>query len=259
MRFGALANVPGQCPFFPGAYHSGGLVNFAIGTEAADLAVDAFRNANSIQDGRWALVSSIEKHADILGAVATALLDETGARFAGFDFTMAPFPERDRSFGLAMELLGLSAVGDHGSLAAAALLVDTLDWAQYPRTGFNGLFLPVLEDAVLAQRAAEGSLSIKDLLMYAAVCGTGLDCVPLPGDISSGALEAILLDVSALSQRLKKPLLCRLLPVPGKAAGDPVSMDFSYFAASKIMEAYANPLHGLLTGDEVIPLRPRRL
>jgi hypothetical protein len=49
-----------------------------------------------------------------------------------------------------------------------------------------------------------------------------------------------------------------LLPVPGKAVGEPVSLDFSYFAASKVMDAHAYPLHGLLSGDEVIPLRPRK-
>ena len=69
-----------------------------------------------------------------------------------------------------------------GSLAAAAFVADTLDRGRWLRTGFNGLMLPVLEDSRLAKRAAEGTLTVKDLLIYSAMCGCGLDTVPLPGD-----------------------------------------------------------------------------
>ena len=48
--------------------------------------------------------------------------------------------------------------------------------------GYCGLMLPVLEDPVLAQRAGEGRYSVRDLLLYSSVCGTGLDVVPVPGD-----------------------------------------------------------------------------
>src|SRR5581483_4836378 len=42
LRFAALANVPAGAPFFPAAYHDDDQPAFAIATEAADLAVDAF-------------------------------------------------------------------------------------------------------------------------------------------------------------------------------------------------------------------------
>ena len=45
--------------------------------------------------------------------------------------------------------------------------------------------MPVLEDTRLAQLWAEGALSMDQLLAYSAVCGTGLDTIPLPGDISA--------------------------------------------------------------------------
>ena len=51
--------------------------------------------------------------------------------------------------------------------------------------------LPVLEDNVVALRAAEGQLSITDLLSYSAVCGVGLDTVPLPGEIDETVLAGI--------------------------------------------------------------------
>jgi len=98
---------------------------------------------------------------------------------------------------------------------------------------------------------------VQDLLLYSAVCGTGLDTVPLPGDASSEALAAVLLDVATLAVRLGKPLTARLMPVPGKRAGDPTDFDFSFFANSRILALKGGSLGGLLAGDETFPLSPR--
>jgi uncharacterized protein (UPF0210 family) len=145
-----------------------------------------------------------------------------------------------------------------GTLAAAAFLADTLDRAKVPAVGFAGLFFPVLEDAVLAARAAEGRLTVNDLLLYSTVCGAGLDTLALPGAIDTGSLAAILLDVAALAMRLNKPLTARLMPIPGKQAGDEVRFDgFAFFAPSRVLDAGAAPLSGLLGGDEVIEIGPR--
>ena len=153
--------------------------------------------------------------------------------------------------------MGVPKVGLHGSLAAAAILTDAIDQARFPRAGFSGLMMPVLEDAMLAERAAEGRLTVKDLLLYSAVCGTGLDTVPLPGDVTSGQIAALLLDISALALRLDKPLTARLMPVPGKQAGDMTSFDFDYFANSRVMALKAEPLRKALAGQENIPLNSR--
>ena len=119
--------------------------------------------------------------------------------------------------------------------------------------------LPVLEDAVLAQRAAEGVLSVKDLLLFSAVCGTGLDTIPLAGDTSIEALYAVLLDLSVLAHRLDKPLTARLMPIPGKQVGDPTHFDFAFFADSRVMALEAGALHGPLGGtDESFAMPPRR-
>jgi uncharacterized protein (UPF0210 family) len=84
-----------------------------------------------------------------------------------------------------------------------------------------------------------------------------LDTLPLPGDTGVEQLEAILLDVAALSLRLNKPLTARLMPIPGKKAGDPTGFDFEYFANSKVLEVPAQPLTGLLSGNETISIKPR--
>jgi uncharacterized protein (UPF0210 family) len=95
--------------------------------------------------------------------------------------------------------------------------------------------MPILEDAVLAERVAEGILTVPEALQYSAVCGTGLDTVPLPGDIGREQLEGILLDVAALAVALDKPLTARLMPVPGKRAGERTEFDFPYFANTAVM------------------------
>jgi hypothetical protein len=132
-----------------------------------------------------------------------------------------------------------------------------MDQAEFKRAGYSGLFLPVLEDATLARRAAEGTLQVTDLLLYSAVCGTGLDTIPLPGDASTDQLSAILLDLASLSLRLAKPLTARLMPIPGKEAGDPTDFNFNYFANSCVMALNALPLIGLLAGRESFELRRR--
>ncbi|HSM55235.1 MAG TPA: DUF711 family protein [Candidatus Sulfomarinibacteraceae bacterium] len=235
LYFTALANCPAGSPFFPVAYHGGGDPAFAFAVEAADLAVRAFEAATTLDEARKRLISAIEREASVLTQSARKLADTHGLTFGGIDFSLAPFPEEARSLGRAMELLGLPSVGAPGSLFAAAFITEALDAARFPRCGFSGLMLPVLEDAILAARVAQGRLSLSDLLSYCAVCGVGLDTIPLPGAVSEEALAGILLDVAALATRLDKPLTARLMPLPGLAAGDDVDFDFPYFASSRVM------------------------
>jgi uncharacterized protein (UPF0210 family) len=95
------------------------------------------------------------------------------------------------------------------------------------------------------------------LLLYSAVCGAGLDTLPLPGDVEPEVLAAILLDLAGLAARLDKPLTARLMPLPGLKAGDPVSFDFSYFADSRVMAAKQGALTSLLGKQDRITIRPR--
>jgi len=261
LYFASLANVLAGAPFFPAAYHANGAPVFALATEAADLAVAAFTQAHSLKEARRALITSLETHAQKLAAVADSLVhrfESLQLQFGGIDYSLAPFPEAELSLGTALERLGVPAVGLHGSLAAAAFITNTIDQANFPRVGFSGLMLPVLEDATLAARAAQRTLTIKDLLLYSAVCGTGLDTVPLPGDTTVEQLSAVLLDLATLALRLDKPLTARLMPIPGKVAGDSTGFDFAYFANSRVLGLDAQPLAGLLVGDESFSVEPQK-
>jgi uncharacterized protein (UPF0210 family) len=258
LRFAALANVTAGSPFFPAAYHRGGPPAFALATEAASLAVQAFTRARSVLAGRRELSAAIESHAQQLEKIASLLQSKHGLHFGGIDFSLAPFPEESDSLGTALERLGTPAVGLPGTLAAAAILTDAIDRARFQRAGFSGLMLPVLEDFTLAKRAAEGTLDVENLLLYSAVCGAGLDTVPLPGDTPASAMAALLLDLACLAQRLRKPLTARLMPIPGKTTGEPIQFDFSFFANSRVMALPARPLLGGLAGSQRFALRKLR-
>ncbi len=258
LYFAALGNVPAGAPFFPAAYSNDGKSSFAFAIEGADLAVQAFSRVSSFEEARNDLINQLEDLDVELALLANLIEKTTGMEFTGIDYSLAPFPEIGLSIGGALEKIGLKEIGQHGSLAAAAFLADTIDQANIHRTGFSGLMLPVLEDSVLAERAAEGTLSIKDLLLYSAVCGTGLDTIPLPGDINANQISSILMDLAALSLRLNKPLTARLMPIPGKKAGDSTSFDFPFFANSKVMAGETKGLSGLFMNEGFLDIQPRK-
>ena len=258
LYFAALGNVPAGGPFFPAAYHDGGIAKFSIAVEAADLAVEAFQESISFNDARKHLINLIENHGKDISASAFDLARLSKVKFGGIDYSLAPFPDDAFSIGNALEKTGLKSIGNHGSLAAAAFLADTIDRAKFPRSGFSGLMLPILEDSILAKRAAEGTLDIKDMLLFSSVCGTGLDTIPLPGNATPGQISAVLFDLAALSLRLDKPLTARLMPIPGKEAGEKTSFDFPFFANSKVMELEAEPLVNFYVGDGYLDLKQRK-
>ena len=256
LRFAALANVPPHSPFFPAAYHDGGKPGFSLAMECADIALECMQNAPDISDAARRMVTRFEEAAKSLENLCAIISRETGFEFFGFDFSPAPFPDDSCSLAGAMESLGVE-IGRHGSVMAAAILASALDAGTWKKAGFNGMMLPVLEDSLLARRTKDAQFTVKDLLLYSTVCGTGLDTVPLPGDASAEQLSALLLDVAALSIRLDKPLTARLMPIPGKKAGDKTGFDFAFFANGRVMDLCAQPVRGLLSGDEVLHLIPR--
>lgn len=255
LRFAALANVRAGAPFFPAAYHDNDEPAFAIAVESADVAVNVFAEQPTLDEGRSALVAEITKHGQAIARIAKNELADI--HFKGIDFSLAPFPDDAHSLGNAVEKMGVPKIGLHGSLAAAAILTEAIERADFPHIGFNGFMQPVLEDSVLAKRAAEGTLTVKDALLYSAVCGTGLDTVPLPGDTAADEIAPLLLDLCALSLRLDKPLTARLMPVPGKQAGDATEFDFAFFANSRVMRLESSPLFYPLGGDKTIVLNAK--
>lgn len=254
LRFAVLANCPPGSPFFPAAYHRGPATSFSIATEAADLAVEAFTAAGDLEQAREKLHESVGEAARVVVTVSRALEEEFDFRLGGIDFSLAPYPEMERSIGQALEALGVEAFGAHGTLFAVAFTTRVLREVNFPRCGFSGLMLPVLEDSILARRSAEEAYTLDSLLLYSAVCGTGLDTIPLPGDVSVEELAAILLDVATLAVAADKPLTARLMPIPGKTAGDVTDFDFPYFANARVLDVKGYGARGLFEGNSFVRL-----
>jgi uncharacterized protein (UPF0210 family) len=113
-------------------------------------------------------------------------------------------------------------------MTAALVITTAVKAVAVKQVGYSGLMIPVMEDKLIAQRWSEGAVTTDSLLAYSAVCGTGLDTVPFPGDISAAQLERIFGDVAALAWKWKKPLSARLQPVLGRKAGERTEFDSQY-------------------------------
>ena len=257
LHFCAMSHVRPFTPFFPASYGYNREPAFALAMQCADAAVQAFDSAKDASEGSRKLLESLNAAAAALLPIVKAAEKKFGIPFKGFDFSLAPFPEDWCSLGLAFEKIGIPSVGYLGTLTCAAILANTLDEGAWLRTGYNGLMMPVLEDSTLAARTENSHFTVKDLLLYSAVCGTGLDTVPLPGDVSAEMIEPLLMDICSLSLRLDKPLTARLMPVPGLKSGDQTFFDFDFFKNGRIMDLPALPLSRVLASSDWLEIKKR--
>ncbi|MCE2488098.1 MAG: DUF711 family protein [Desulfurellaceae bacterium] len=233
LRFAAVLNCGPHIPFFPAAFHHGQPA-FCLALEAADIVAAAAQPGQDLDDFRAALVGELERQIEPLQQLAQR---HHGADFVfrGIDLSPAPGPGPEASIAYAIERLGLGRFGMPGTLAVAAQITTALKETRLQACGYSGLMLPVLEDVGLAERNNQGVLRLSSLLSYSAVCGTGLDTIPLAGDVSLDQLAAVLSDVAALGWKLAKPLSARLLPIPGKRVGETTQFDFAYFVNTRVM------------------------
>jgi uncharacterized protein len=224
-RFAAIANVPPLSPFFPAAYHTGFGHQFAIALESANVVAAALKDVPDLASARQRLTDALANVAFDVEQHAGRVDRETGWTYMGIDLSPAPSPGKDTSIGAAIEELTKQPFGMSGTLTAAATITAAIKDVKVKQTGYTGLMLPVLEDSLLAQRWSEGRISVDALLAYSAVCGTGLDTIPLPGDTTAEQLSLIIADMASLSVKWHKPLSARLLPVTGKGWGETTEFD----------------------------------
>ncbi|HET8887302.1 MAG TPA: DUF711 family protein [Candidatus Angelobacter sp.] len=226
-HFAAGAFPPAVAPFFPVSHTSDAGHGFAIGLESANIVQQVFANAkgdlNSVGEQlTTALGAEAKKVEEIAHRVAT----RTGWKYQGIDLT--PVPLKEISIGAALESLLHGEIGSPGSLSAAYTITTAVKRVQVQQAGYSGLMLPVLEDSVLAKRWEAGAVTRDSLMSYSSVCSTGLDAIPLPGDISLHELENIIGDMASLAVKWHKPLSARLLPVAGKKAGEMTEFSSPY-------------------------------
>jgi len=231
-NFGAIAMMKPYGPYYPGSYHVGKGRAFAIAMEGANVVNDVFREYHDPVEAEQYLAAALAKFTKEAETVAMKVAVETGWTYEGIDAT--PAPGGANSIGGAIEAFTGGPFGSSGTMTAAGIITRAVQSTPVKRTGYSGLMIPVMEDALLARRWSEGTFNLDSILAYSAVCAGGVDTVPLPGDVKEEQIARILGDVAWLAYRWNKPLAARLLPAPGKSAGDETAFSGGMLVKTRI-------------------------
>ena len=227
-----FANIPPDMPFMAGAYLGVGEPDAAINVgvsgpgvvkKAIDRALETNpgMNLGNISELIKRTAYKVTRVGELIGR---EVAERLGIEFGVVDLSLAPTPNVGDSVGEIFQSLGLRAIGVPGTTAALALLNNAVKkggaFASSYVGGMSGAFVPVAEDLNISQAAEDGFLSIEKLEAITSVCSVGLDMVALPGDTSAETVSAIIADEMAIGVMNQKTTACRLIPVPGKKAGD---------------------------------------
>jgi uncharacterized protein len=227
-----FANIPQDIPFMAGAYLGVGeadaVINVGVsGPGVVKNAIDrAVAAAPDLNLGQLAdiIKNTAYKVTRVGELIGREVAQRLGIAFGVVDLSLAPTPNVGDSVGEIFQSLGLAAIGVPGSTVALALLNDAVKkggaFASSKVGGLSGAFIPVSEDLNISRAAAEGHLSIEKLEAMTCVCSVGLDMVAIPGNTSEETLAAIIADEMAIGVINKKTTATRIIPVPGKKAGD---------------------------------------
>lgn len=248
-KFVVFANQPGDNPFMAGAIHGLGEAEAVINVGVSGPGVIAralerkIREADAETLGLDDLAEEIKQATfrvtrcgELVGRqVAQAL----ALPFGVVDLSLAPTPSVGDSVGEILKILGVDEIGAPGSTAIVAMLNDAVkkggSFASQSVGGLSGAFIPVMEDSELAAAVESECLVLEKLEAMTCVCSVGLDMVPIPGDTDAETISAIMADELMIGVINSKTTAVRLIPVPGKTAGQRVSFG-GLFGESAIMK-----------------------
>lgn len=240
-RLGVSLNPNEYTPFFPFSYATKDHC-FSIATEISHATEEVVikYHKSSFEELREKLISKVGKQAKDIDVVSKELSTRINASYAGLDISLAPYPDEDVSVINIFKLLGLEEIGANGSLFFTSFMTDLLKEIihinELKPAGFNGVMYSLLEDPELCKANNKKTLSIDSFILYSSLCGCGLDMVPVPGNILEEELASIILDVSALSIRLNKPLGVRVLPIPNGSSNEYTKFDMDFLTNTRIMD-----------------------
>ncbi len=235
-KFVVFCNQPGDNPFMAGAIH--GLEEadtvLNVGVSGPGVVARALERLVSRSEGGLRLDEIAEeikqttfrvtRCGELIGREVSKSL---GIEFGVVDLSLAPTPTVGDSVGEIFQIMGVDEVGAPGSTAILAVLNDAVKkggiFASKTVGGLSGAFIPVMEDAVLAAAVGSGALSLESLETMTCVCSVGLDMVAIPGSVDADTISAIIADEMVLGMVNQKTTAARLIPVPGKEAGEHVS------------------------------------
>ncbi|MDR1248979.1 MAG: PFL family protein, partial [Treponema sp.] len=223
-----FCNAPEDNPFMAGAFHGPGegehCLNVGVsGPGVVKAALEACRGAgfDELADAIKKTAFKITRMGQLVGREAARRL---GVPFGILDLSLAPTPAVGDSVARILEEMGLESAGTHGTTAALALLTDMVKkggiMASTHVGGFSGAFIPVSEDEGMVAAVRAGTINLEKLEAMTSVCSVGLDMIALPGATSSATIAAIIADEMAIGMVNNKTTAVRIIPVPGKKAGD---------------------------------------
>jgi uncharacterized protein (UPF0210 family) len=236
-KFVIFTNQPGDNPFMAGAVHGLNQPDVVINVGVSGPGVIAralerkIARAGSGKLGLHDLADEIKRTAfrvtrcgELIGRqVARAL----GVPFGVVDLSLAPTPHVGDSVGEIIQILGVDAIGAPGSTAIVAMLNDAVKkggaFASQSVGGLSGAFIPVCEDRALADAVRDDHLGLEKLEAMTSVCSVGLDMIAIPGSVDAATISAIIADEMAIGMINNKTTAVRLIPVPGREAGEFVS------------------------------------
>ncbi|ACA59862.1 PFL family protein [Candidatus Desulforudis audaxviator] len=248
-----FANAPEDNPFMAGAFHGVGEPECVINVGVSGPGVVKNAVARLPDADLGALAEEIKKTAFKITRMGELVGRETAKRlgvpFGIVDLSLAPTPAVGDSVAEIIEALGVEACGAPGTTAALALLNDAVKkggaMASSRVGGLSGAFIPVSEDAGMIRAVAAGALGLDKLEAMTAVCSVGIDMVALPGDTSAETIAALIADEITIGVVNHKTTAVRLIPVPGKRAGEFVEfggllgrtpiMEVNHFGAAKFV------------------------
>ncbi|MCD6309719.1 MAG: PFL family protein [Candidatus Eremiobacteraeota bacterium] len=227
-RLMVFANVPEDNPFIAGSLHGFGegecAINVAIsGPGVIKGVLTRMKDADlgEVSEAIKKTAFKITRMGELVGREVSRRL---GVSFGIVDLSLAPTPAQGDSVAEILEEIGLQRCGAHGSTAALALLTDAVKkggaMASSSVGGLSGAFIPVSEDMTMVKAAEEGALNIDKLEAMSSVCSVGLDMIVIPGDTTVETIAAIIADEMAIGVMNDKTTAVRIIPAPGKSAGE---------------------------------------
>ncbi len=228
-----FANAPSDNPFMAGAFHGAGepdcVINIGVsGPGVVKAAVEDLVSNSAVSPTLGEIAEEIKSTAFRVTRVGELIGREVASRlgvaFGIVDLSLAPTPQVGDSVGEILQAMGVKRLGAPGSTAALALLNDAVkkggSFASSSVGGLSGAFVAVSEDSALAEAVERGDLTLAKLEAMTAVCSVGLDMIAVPGDTDAETLSALIADEVAIGVINHKTTAVRVIPVPGKKAGE---------------------------------------
>jgi len=258
-KLSVFANIPDDNPFMAGAMLGYGepecVVNIGVsGPGVVKRAIEMLCAAEGRPPDLGDVAEQIKKTSFRVTRVGELIGREVagqlGVKFGIVDLSLAPAPRVGDSVGEVLQAMGIARIGCPGSTAALALLNDAVKkgglFASSSVGGLSGAFIPVSEDRALAEAVRKGHLSLEKLEAMTSVCAVGLDMIVVPGDTDAASIAGLIADEAAIGVVNRKTTSVRVIPAPGKKAGETVAF------GGLFGEGVAMPVRGAGAGAEFL-------